>query len=256
MPHCPRTLPIPIESLQRLPPELIAPIHDLVFDTRSICCPAQFVNVLRTTRAYYNMDASLLYHVVTLEDHNCAAVFGGREELPEDQGSRFDVDSWDSVTRRSQTFQHHEEATYQTHVPASVFLSKPAKPFYGATAAHCGSRRRKRSKWLVPPLSGSRPSTRWSLSYLDEGDPPPRLDAAIQDPLSFPSLTSIFFAPPIMQALRDRPDHGQTVLRPGAHWTMASVEISAKAAMSILMNWLTTRAVVCIQMSSYTEMTA
>ncbi|WVQ71385.1 hypothetical protein IAR50_000916 [Cryptococcus sp. DSM 104548] len=52
MPCIPHIRPIPINSLHRLPLELIGIIYELVF-TPAYCCPAHFLKVLATSKAYY-----------------------------------------------------------------------------------------------------------------------------------------------------------------------------------------------------------
>ncbi|WVQ76587.1 hypothetical protein IAR50_006259 [Cryptococcus sp. DSM 104548] len=241
MPCTRHARPIAIDSLQSLPPELIAPIYDYVFDP-AFCCPGHFVNVLRTSKEYYTSNIGRLYKVVSLNDHNCEAFLDGWQE-PRGEGSRLNVDSWDCATC-SQTFYHYEESAPPTdNIPLSFHPESRRVLLW----RYCRSLRLNSVTAVrMTALASDRLDTEWTKfkterAPLDDNDPDYYLYTGYTIPSNthplFPSLTRISFALSVMQELYNHPEQIPD----------ASGEISIRSAMSALMGRLKTGAAVCMR---------
>ncbi|ODN75130.1 hypothetical protein, variant [Cryptococcus amylolentus CBS 6039] len=242
--------PIPIDTFQSLPPELIAPIYALVFDTH-FCCPKHFANVLRTSKEFYVNNVWRLYDIVSLDDHNCKAFFDGWEGAG-GEGSELDIDSWDFATC-SQTFQHHNEPDPPTGIIPLNLHSASRKVLLWR---YCRSLRLESVTAVrMAALASDRLDTEWrkyrtERSPPDEEDPDYYLYTGFTIPSDthplFPSLKRISFALPIMQELYYHPEQ-----IPEA--SAATGEISIRSAMSALMSRLKRGAAVCMRLPDTTK---
>ncbi|TYJ53653.1 hypothetical protein B9479_005741 [Cryptococcus floricola] len=198
-----RAYHIPIDSLQRLPPELISPIYDLVFRA-DLCCLAHSLNILRTSKSYYTSNIQRLYETVVLNDHNCKAFLGCWTDPREydEKGIEVEVGSWNLATISSQIFPSDVEgpSPLVDNIPLSFHpASRRILLWRHCRTLHMDSVRAVRMAALADERLQGLPQPAVLNLYKPLEYPYPY-------PCLFPSLKRISLALPITQKLYNDPE--------------------------------------------------